>query len=554
MSNYSVQKAINSALWAAYGDALGFITELADEKILKTRTGKKKVEILCDWKRKIGGGYGPTVDMPSGTYSDDTQLRLASSRSINVNGHFSVQSFSKIEIPVWQSYALGAGRGSKVAAAALAKKNTAWFSNFYNDKKAQYVNAGGNGGVMRIQPHVWSAKHLHDPNSFLLDVIKNTLVTHGHPRAIAGSVMHALSLADAIRNNRVANSELLHNFNEWTLQIPNLIKKDINLSTSWIPQFESEYGKNIEEAYQDVHEEIEALINIVDKWCNNEQGYNDLVSALDLTNESIRGSGTLTAIAASAASTLLPKQGINSLIVEISNCLGTDTDSIATMVGAICGSISDNSPPSPVQDQAYIELDAKRLFYISQGKVEGELNHNYQYPSPLSWKGPNSSLDYIVNSKQGLYFEPFGIVHKVSEAYSSNSTEKYNYVYQWIKSTIGQTFLAKMRNKDSLIELEAQDKDTPQPTNDFIQDKNPQLDLIDNNSKKYEASASHRVVEEKTGTPDINQLTSKAISSKFDHKVIGEHIITISDSDLGINGVIAYSAIIAKARVARNSK
>lgn len=78
----------------------------------------------------------------------------------------------------------------------------------------------------------------------------------------------------------------------------------------------------------------------------------------------------------------------------------------------------------------------------------------------------------------------FGIVHKVSEAYSSNSTEKYNYVYQWIKSTIGQTFLAKMRNKDSLIELEPQDKDTNQSTAEFVLDKNPQMDLIDNNSKK----------------------------------------------------------------------
>lgn len=127
-------------------------------------------------------------------------------------------------------------------------------------------------------------------------------------------------------------------------------------------------------------------------------------------------------------------------------------------------------------------------------------------------------------------------------------------MYQWIKSTIGQTFLAKMRNKDSLIELEPQDKDTNQSTAEFVLDKNPQMDLIDNNSKKNETSISHNTVEEKAGTPDINQLTSKAITSKFDHKVIGEHIITISDSDLGVNGVIAYSAIVAKARVARNSK
>ncbi len=42
MSNYNVQKAINSALWAAYGDALGFITELADEKNIENKNRQKK--------------------------------------------------------------------------------------------------------------------------------------------------------------------------------------------------------------------------------------------------------------------------------------------------------------------------------------------------------------------------------------------------------------------------------------------------------------------------------------------------------------------------------
>ena len=34
-----LRKVTNSSLWAAYGDALGFITEMADEKKVKYRTG-----------------------------------------------------------------------------------------------------------------------------------------------------------------------------------------------------------------------------------------------------------------------------------------------------------------------------------------------------------------------------------------------------------------------------------------------------------------------------------------------------------------------------------
>ncbi len=549
MSNYKEQRIIHSALWAAYGDALGFITELADVKVLKSRTGQDKITKVCDWKRRLGGLYGPTVDMPAGTYSDDTQLRLASSRSINVDGHFAIQSFSKIEIPVWQSYALGAGRGSKVAAAALAKKSTVWFSNFYSDKKTKYVDAGGNGGVMRIQPHIWSAKNLLDPNSFLLDVIKNTLVTHGHPRAVAGSVLHALSLADTLRNESVPNCEKLHSLNEWTLEIPKIIKRDLNLNTSWIPQFEAEFGKSAEEAYQDVHEEIEALINIVDKWSKAKGNYSDLVTALDLTNESIRGSGTLTAVAASAASTLIGNMTLESLLIEVSNSLGTDTDSIATMIGAICGLINNEQPPHPIQDSDYIKLDAKRLYSISQNSVEGELNHNYQYPNPLSWKGPASTLDYIVRSNHGLHFEHFGIVHECSKSYSSSNTEKYNYVYQWVKSTIGQSFLVKKRNDTYLRSYDAGDETPNQQS--FIEPATSQLSLItDSPSNESDLSSSLSP----SVNLDLNQLTSQAISSKFDPNLIGKHVLALADSEMGVNGVVAYCAIIAKARVARKEK
>ncbi|MCV5342337.1 hypothetical protein OFC87_35965, partial [Escherichia coli] len=86
----------------------------------------------------------PIVSIPSGAYSDDTQLRLSTSRAINQSNYFDINAFSKVELPVWTSYALGAGVGSKLAAESLGKKTIAWYNNFYNTKKASYVNSGGN--------------------------------------------------------------------------------------------------------------------------------------------------------------------------------------------------------------------------------------------------------------------------------------------------------------------------------------------------------------------------------------------------------------------------
>src|SRR5690554_4846742 len=102
------ERVRRSALWAAYGDALGFITELADEKSVKWRVGRERIQRTMNWRRRVGGKYGVEVEIPAGCYSDDTQLRLSTARAIRGDGVFDVEAFAKVELPVWTSYALGA--------------------------------------------------------------------------------------------------------------------------------------------------------------------------------------------------------------------------------------------------------------------------------------------------------------------------------------------------------------------------------------------------------------------------------------------------------------
>ncbi|ENP8455422.1 ADP-ribosylglycohydrolase family protein [Photobacterium damselae] len=543
MTTLKKRGIVNSALWAAYGDALGFITELADEKMVSRRTGLTKVVELVDWKRKVGGMYGPLVSLPKGTYSDDTQLRLATSRSINCDYYFSINAFSKVELPVWSVYALGAGIGSKIAASALAKRNVAWFSNFY-DGKSQYINSGGNGAVMRIQPHIWACRSPENPELFLSDVIKNSLTTHGHPRAIAGSVFHALTLAYVLSKDKLPDIETANVFNQWTKEIPRIIRQDINLSTAWIPLFESQFGKSLDEAYEDVHKEISELIRTAFTWKNSDTpSYTTLVEALDLKNEKIRGSGTLTAVAALAASTI--EEDLTSLMVTMVNALGTDTDSIATMVGAIRGVLDDSMPPQDVQDQMYIVQDAERLYRIS-------INHeqsNYLYPDTMSWRVPSSTLDYVASYKGELVFPPFGVVAQQSEAFSSNNTESYDYHYQWVSSSFGQSFLVKIRSSQSIREIENhQTLDVVEPAQKKEQARSQlEIDLPINQPASDTNAGSKEHI-------DLDELTSIAIAKNFDPTTLGNHIIRVTHSELGVNGVIAYSAIISKALSARSKR
>ncbi|EKA28333.1 hypothetical protein [Yersinia enterocolitica] len=53
--------------------------------------------------------------------------------------------------------------------------------------------------------------------------------------------------------------------------------------------------------------------------------------------------------------------------------------------------------------------------------------------------------------------------------------------------------------------------------------------------------------------PDLDKLTTEAIKHNFDENVIGSHLLYISDV-MGVNGAVAYSAIIAKAIISRKRK
>ena len=180
-------RVARSALWAAYGDALGWISELTDATGLERRTGGVPLDKPIAWKRRIGGRSGVTVMLPRGCYSDDTQLRLATGRAIRSDG-FDIEAFAKVELPLWLSYGLGGGKSTSAAAVQLGQKNPTWWSNRFKG----WTHSGGNGAAMRIQPHVWTAQTPSDPESYLPDVVRNSVCTHSHPTGLVGAVFHAL--------------------------------------------------------------------------------------------------------------------------------------------------------------------------------------------------------------------------------------------------------------------------------------------------------------------------------------------------------------------------
>ena len=250
-----IQRTVGSMLWAAWADALGFISELTDDAGLRRRLRGRPLDAPVRWTRRIGGKFGADMVLPAGCYSDDTQLRLATARAVHGAG-FDVEAFARIELAVWPSYALGGGRASKAAAAQMAKPGTPWFANFY----AGWLEAGGNGVAMRIQPHVWAAPYPAVLGQHVLDVIVNGITSHGHPRALVGAVLHALSLGFAMENGHVPETSRWPEFADLTEEAVNLLGNNQQLDTLWRPTWESRVGTPFAKAWQETVSECREIL------------------------------------------------------------------------------------------------------------------------------------------------------------------------------------------------------------------------------------------------------------------------------------------------------
>lgn len=590
MSENRLQRTISSALWAAYGDAMGFPTELASEHLVSERLGQPRSTRTEQWQRIIGGRFGAQVVLPAGSYSDDTQLRLSTSRAISGQGYFDVEAFAKIELPIWQVYALGAGRGSKSAASSLCNRSTNWFSNFFNG----YVNGGGNGAAMRVQPHVWAAADVTNKPSYLVDVIRNAICTHGHMRGIAGAVVHAVSLAHVFQHGRVPSETEWFQFTSDIRSIPSLIMSDSELATFWAPTWEKASNTSIQIAVDRVAAEWEASVGnaancLANRSASPAELYIEIVTSDKGLSVEERGSGLKCALFANVAAFLGQRVGSQEIIEQVVNLLNSDTDTIATMAGALIGAAHPEAKYlGEIQDEPYLRHEAKRLYSISQG----ERTETFTYPDMLYWQAPKAVIDSLEATSAG--FELLGL-GKVTPSGRIYSGKQKSAVWQWFEGAWGQTLLIRYRpalsgNEKAVVDTRKASRPASNTVDMFDeptmvtekpaieppaerQNISPEVsapplasvrplqpaqstphaeNVAPRGMGSLEPGSNHRDghAQENLAPPDLDALTNEAIKT-FDPTVIGQHLLDLAEFPNGIYLCVAYSSIIAKARVAR---
>jgi len=429
--------AVNSALWAAYADALGWISELTDAAGLRRRLGGERLDDLVPWERKIGGRGGVTFPLPRGCYSDDTQLRLAVGRCCSADG-FDVEAFSRVELPVWPAYALGGGNGTKSAASGMSKPNARWSANFVDG----YVHGGGNGAAMRVQPHAWAPPR--PTEALLRDVVRDSVVTHGHPRGILGACLHALTLADLMpggaKSLAALGAKSWRDFAAQLSDVDSVIRDDEELSAFWLPAWRDAAGIDWEDALKmtlaELSQDVSAARECVESSNEPVTGYRAVVQALDLRSDSHRGSGTRTVIAALAVVSLWRRFDMDphAAIGLVVNELGTDTDSIASMTGAYVGLLHQRRPKSAPLDWALIAREADR--------IERGQGSSFRYPDLLTFEPPKTQGDALVTSDVGLLVVGLGPVLERSKV-RWNARGDFGWVA--VETEFNQTLIIKRR-------------------------------------------------------------------------------------------------------------
>ena len=539
---------VNSSLWAAGGDALGWMTELSHGTDgVKRRTGKAKVIEPVTWRRHIGGRSGVKIDLPAGTYSDDTQLRLCVSRSIRGNGAFDVEAFAKIEVTSWQGYCLGAGIGSKAASTNLSKRGVNWFSNFFATGRQKYTAAGGNGAAMRIQPHVWSANGSRD--EMILRVMQDAIVTHGHPHGFCGAVFHALCIWNVLAERRIPSLEIAKQFVSYMDKLPAILENDSQITSIWRPYWERETGKSLAGAIRSFQDEALQDISLIEDvfGASMVPDYHDVLSQLGCLTDEYRGSGFKTALAALALSLLHSPENVSDALIQIANELDSDTDTIATMSGALLGALAKHEPRWKIQDIEYLRSEAKRMADIASGASA----LSFPYPDVSMWKPPANQSDAVVMWEGTLALKGIGVLKPHSKEYPSRTA-----VWQWFSLLpFRQSVLAKRRSK---VQSTVDENQMPRKlffstskSKEMINNETQNnIDLSCGKQKDRNNGNKNTLLKatKSNGTLSLDDTIEEVIKSGFDDATIGRAINQCIDATSSIERVFKLSESIAAAK------
>jgi len=437
---YLCPRNSGALLASAAGDAMGWMTEfIRSPEDLNRKMGVVSVTQYYPWSKQVGGRFqGYEDQMNPGDYSDDTQLTISTAACIKPDGKFDYNAFCNAEYPQWLEYARGGGSTVKEAAVKIQRQSASWNNNFFKrkvkDESIDYRDGGANGAAMRISPHVFA--NANNWPQAEVDIWRNSIISHGHPTAIIGSVLYGYGLYLALRwSQDDTGVGLIETLGKWVkdLEIPKL--SDFR---PWLSEWNKGRAESFDTVFNAIKQEAVNYLRLVYKGLQNEESPSEVMKQLGCFGAK-KGSGLSTAIAGIYLFARQPKLTQENIIIA-TNMIGTDTDSIAAFTGGLGGAaFGKEAIPSSWQEQVQ---DAQFLLNVGEylASVAAGAPKTFKIRpgmAGIKWKQKLSRLDVkdnltVVHNRFGL-----GKVIKVSQ--QSLLTKDKTVTIITIKFDVGQS-------------------------------------------------------------------------------------------------------------------
>lgn len=370
-----LDKIAGALVGAAIADALGWPTEFMKSKEhLHRLYGIEHLDSYIPWPKITGGRFNAYTDyIQPGEYSDDTQLALCTARSILQDGTCDMEYFSKVELGHWLDYARGAGATVTAAARAISRQRAAWNDNFFRFRAGRgyldYRNAGANGAAMRIAPIVMA--NVTDHARAATEILRNAVATHGHPRAVLGALVYGAALGYVLTDEKKDFVNFLSVLRDFVGAIE--VTRVRDSLDGWVDKWDQGDPGAFGRAWETTKEETLRMLKIASR--SREVPASEILKELGCFQRETKGSGTATVVAAIA---LFLRYGgrVRKAITTAANMVGTDTDTIAAMVGGLSGATCGYTElPEPwaaqLQDLSYFLRVSEALHRISRRAGKG---------------------------------------------------------------------------------------------------------------------------------------------------------------------------------------
>jgi len=375
------EKCAGALVASAIGDALGWPNEFNSKNTKKH--AKPLLTNFAEWQRRTGGQYWSHVEtIRAGEYSDDTQLILAVARSL-LSGKQWDTHFAEVELPFWQQYERGGGGAVKRAAAIWGKKKQPWFGIESN----RYFEAGGNGAAMRILPHVIAGVRENGFDAVAENIIKNTLITHGHPRAIVGAVLYGYALFILLKKDSTLSfgelvNTILDDMLVWS-KFPSCFLDEWLVTANTNADYKQVWATTV----KNTQDNLEVVLQAIHKGAIDIEF--ETLTVLGCFNKSVNGAGDIAAVSAIYLASRYannPALGIKSA----AGAIGSDTDTIASMagglLGAICGLEWISAEWKLVQDYECLIRFASFLLSENGSEIVRDFAAGYKKDENIVWE------------------------------------------------------------------------------------------------------------------------------------------------------------------------